>query len=193
MSAPPMHRIVKVGGSLLTRPEFSEALRAWYQAQTPARTMMVFGGGQLIDAIRRRDRLCPGDPDVVHWQCVELLQKTFEVVIQRLADWPVIDKKGAIGRDCWSELSTRQPTLLSIRSFYDRDSQTALPTNWDTTTDSIAAELARQTDADELVLLKSCDIDPSEDIATLTKKGIVDAAFAQFATDVQSIRIEKLP
>ena len=85
------------------------------------------------------------------------------------------------------------PLLVSVRSFYHRQSRHALPLDWSTTTDSISAALAIETDADELVILKSCEVDAAADATTLAEQGIVDPAFPRAASRVKSIRIEKLP
>jgi len=51
-------------------------------------------------------------------------------------------------------------------------------TNWDVTSDSIALELARRLNAERLVLVKSCEIDPKSSVVELAEAGIVDRRFA---------------
>lgn len=187
-----MRRVVKVGGSLLLRGDLPESLRHWIESQAAAQTFVVFGGGELIDAIRHLDQLRPGDPSEVHWRCVDLLQVTFEIASTWLADWPRVDTTENVGDALAALTNCRPAALVSVRSFYRRDSGSRLPLNWNTTADSIAAELAVQVDADELVLLKSCDIDPFADTESLAQRGIVDRSLATISPRVKSIRVEKL-
>ena len=54
-------------------------------------------------------------------------------------------------------------------------------TNWDVASDSIALDLARKLNAERLVVVKSCAIDPAASLAELTLAGILDGRFASFA------------
>lgn len=187
-----MQRVVKVGGSLLLRKDLCESLRRWLEQQSPARTYVVFGGGELIDAIRHLDRVHPADPKQVHWRCVDLLQFTFEIAASWLDDWPRIDTQSGVAAAA-ARLPRFDPAVLvSVRSFYHRDSGLRLPTNWDTTTDSIAAELAVQIDADELVLLKSCRVESPIEAESLANRGIVDRSLPLISPQLKSLRVEKL-
>ena len=71
-----MRRVVKVGGSLLTRTDLQSKLTEWLDRQGKAQHLLVIGGGELIDAIRRLDRIRPADSSDVHWQCIDLLDVT---------------------------------------------------------------------------------------------------------------------
>ena len=206
-----MRRVVKVGGSLLLQSKLAESLREWIAGQPAAQTLVIFGGGELIEAIRRLDQLRPGDPGEVHWRCVELLQATFDIASSWLVDWPRIDTTGDFDEALAAITSGSPATLVSVRSFYRRDSGSQLrrdpgdsgsqlpgdsgsqlPLNWSTTTDSIAAELAVKVGADELVLLKSCDVDPEADALQLARKGIVDPVFPRVAGKLPAFRVERL-
>ena len=52
--------------------------------------------------------------------------------------------------------------------------------NWDITSDSLAAWLAKALSADELILVKSAVIDARLSITELAEQGIVDKAFCSF-------------
>jgi aspartokinase-like uncharacterized kinase len=56
-------------------------------------------------------------------------------------------------------------------------------THWGHTSDSIALDLARQLNAERLVLVKACDVDSSHSLADLGQASIVDAEFAGRSTD----------
>ncbi len=187
-----MRRVVKVGGSLLSRGDFAEALLQWIAKQPPAQTLVVIGGGNLIDAIRQLDRIHPGDPVEVHWRCVDLLQVTFELVSGWIAQWPKIDSAEQLSAELDLPGEPDGPVIVSVRSFYGRDSKVDLPLDWSTTADSIAAALAIGVDADELVLLKSCEIADPLDLRDAFRREIIDEALLALAARVRSIRMESL-
>jgi len=51
-------------------------------------------------------------------------------------------------------------------------------TNWEVTSDSIALDLARRLNAERLIVVKSCEIDPKSSLAQLAAAGIIDQRFA---------------
>ncbi len=187
-----MRRVVKVGGSLLTRSDLLDALPQWLARQSPARTLLVVGGGELIDAIRHLDQQRPGVSAEVHWRCVDLLQVTFEIAAKWFERWHQIDAPNRLSAMIDSADPVDNPTLVSVRSFYGRGYGFDLPTDWSTTTDSIAAAMAIEIQAEELVLLKSCRVDPSANLQQLAREGVIDTAFPKLSADLQTIRIEQL-
>jgi len=68
-----MLQVVKLGGSLLTRPSLIEDLHQWRCRQRHRQTLAIVGGGRMIDAVRQWDRLRPAASPDVHWLCVDLL------------------------------------------------------------------------------------------------------------------------
>lgn len=187
-----MRRVVKVGGSLLLRDDLTHSLRQWIARQPAATTLVIVGGGELIDAIRHLDQVRPSDPALIHWLCVDLLQSTFRLASMGFPGWPAIDSARELQRVTASSSEAGETFLVSVRSFYGPDSESELPVSWDTTSDAIAAELAVQVDADELVLLKSCQVDPDADVDSLARCGVVDQSLRMIAPHVKSIRVERL-
>lgn len=189
-------RVVKIGGSLLLREDLVVAVEFWLAQQSPAETLVVVGGGELIDAVRRLDQVRPLDPVSLHWRCVALLDTTLEMAEQWFR-WPSVwcsdEFKDAIANG----FSTDLPTLISAKSFYRPDSEyresDRLPHDWRTTTDSIAALLGILTRADEVALLKSCDVDGSEQLRELVDRGIVDGALPQLNLKGIQLRVARLP
>jgi aspartokinase-like uncharacterized kinase len=191
-----MRRVVKVGGSLLLRDDLLTALPRWLASQVDSETLIIVGGGELIDAIRNLDRVHGGDAVETHWLCVDLLDTTFRIV-SGWFDWDRITTPQAFQEGITSGFSLPSPTLVSPRAFYTRDqvdgSIITVPLDWRTTTDTIAALLALRTAADELVLLKSCEVDPAASLNQLAAKGIVDEALPTVQFSIGSIRVEQLP
>ena len=190
-------RVIKLGGSLLQSDNLKRRLREWISSQSNRRdsnteTLVVVGGGQLVDAIRRSDKTQPREPEVVHWQCVDLLESTHKIVRSMFPDWKVIDSPDEFENGMKMGFDGRVPTLVSVSSFYRRDTSCSLPTDWRTTSDSIAAYLSQITKSDELVLLKSCEVDPESTLKGLSEAGIVDQALPAFESVLRKIRAVRL-
>lgn len=192
-----MRRIIKIGGSMLLRDNLASAVNQWLTAHPADQTMIIVGGGKLIDAVRELDQQHTMPPQQTHWICVDLLTATACFAADVLG-WPLIKTEQE-----WKEIlqlkktfpSSQLPTVITPAVFYNKStsvSDTQIPHDWRTTTDSIAALLAHQVDADELVLLKSCSIDPQMSLVQLAEAGIVDEALPKVAREVRSIRIEQL-
>jgi len=177
-----MRRVLKVGGSLLLRRDLQQALAEWLDRQSQAETLVIVGGGQLVDAIRSLDRIRPGNPQEIHWLCVDLLETTFRLFASWF-DWDRIHSQEALRSRMQDGFSTQTPTLIAVSAFYDRGKASAdIPQDWRTTSDTLAALLARRTDADEIVLLKSCPVDSSASIQDLADLGFADLVCAEIAT-----------
>lgn len=189
-----MRRVVKVGGSLLLRPDLVADIDGWLDRQTDARNFFVVGGGAMIDAVRELDRLHGFDPSSTHWRCVELLRATFEMVSELFPRWDRIESLTEDG------LAGPYPSSAVVlpSCFYHRQSNNhplgaVIPEDWRTTTDTIAAILAHQINADELVLLKSCPVQPEASPTDLAKMEIVDAAFVSASARLRRVRVQRLP
>lgn len=196
-----MRRIIKIGGSMLLRDNLASAVNHWLSAHPAEQTMIIIGGGKLIDAVRELDQNHKMASEQTHWMCVDLLTATARFAAD-LFGWPLITTEQQ-----WKELvqggkkfpdsqsHEQQPTVITPTVFYNRSTNvpdTQVPHDWRTTTDSIAALLAHKIDADELVLLKSCPIAKHMSLSQLADSGIVDEAFPGVAEDLRSIRIEQL-
>jgi aspartokinase-like uncharacterized kinase len=185
-------RIVKVGGSLLQRPGLVRELGTWNARQSPARTGWVFGGGEIVDGMRRLDQRFSLDPKRVHWRCIELLRATWEVACELFPQWnPVNDPRTL---DHWVKQETKlSAVLISIQAFYypGVERGDTLPESWSTTSDALAGFLATRVRADELVLLKNCEVRHCTS-NELVERGIIDPILGRQVANFPSIRIELL-
>lgn len=197
-----MRRVIKIGGSLLRRDGVVGCLQNWLREQPPAETLAIVGGGEMIDAVRRLDDASACDPAWLHWQCVGLLQFTFQWIGRQLDDWQLhatpdqfTDLIGRLesSRQQGDGLNSDLPPmsvnhLIDVNSFYRPGQSAPLPEDWTTTTDAIAGWLAVIVDADELVLLKSCDVDENISLIELADRGVIDRALSGLADRVPPIR-----
>jgi aspartokinase-like uncharacterized kinase len=183
-------RIVKVGGSLLDWPLLKDKLVAWLASQSPARNVLLAGGGDLTDAIRRAQAIHQfGDQDA-HWMCVRALSVTAQMLSRILPD--------AMLATSLDELPAADSLEASVLVFdpsgWLRQEEPGapgqqLPHDWTATTDSIAARLATLTTASELVLLKSADPPPAASLAELAAVGYVDQHFFAAAMGLPLVRL----
>lgn len=186
-------RVIKLGGSCLDNPQLANAVRNWLLTLTPGQNLWIVGGGLAIDAMRQLASLHPLDEANMHWRCVKLLRASFEIVAELLPTWRAITERHA-----WQQLLAASPQaenyLLAVDSFYSRQSsqESQLPEGWATTTDAIAAYLARLSNADELILLKSCEVTESDPLQ-LAQQGIVDLAFPAAMPPATTLQLVTLP
>jgi aspartokinase-like uncharacterized kinase len=171
-----MLRVVKVGGSLLDWPPLAQVLPRWLARQSPARQVLVCGGGIWCDALRQAQRQFALPEQAMHWLCIEALTVTARLLTQILKLPPP--------ETDWRRAGAATPSpgacpavVLDPRSFLYEDEATlpgtVLPHDWTSTSDSFAARLAEVLAADELVLLKSAD-PPCRDLEELARVGYVD-------------------
>jgi 5-(aminomethyl)-3-furanmethanol phosphate kinase len=181
--APTNHRtlrVIKLGGSLLDCQDLGPRFQAWLALQPAAANLVVAGGGELVEAIRRIDRVRPLGELAAHRLCIRAMSLTAELAARVLgaavlAGWPLETDFVAV--------DDARPSVVDVSQFVAEDQQQSrdpLPESWQVTSDSIAARLAAVLGADELVLLKS-SLPEGDALEELTAEGYVDGFFARAA------------
>lgn len=189
-------RVLKLGGSLLTRREWPACLRSWLHSQPLALNLLIIGGGEIVEAVREIDEVHRINAAFAHWLCIDLLSSTLKIASHLLPEVPVITNAGELQSAVAAAHTHETPLayLVHVDAFYGRPTTTPmLPEDWGTTSDSLAAWLALQVNADELVLFKS--VAPPAGITSvveLADLGIVDRALVQLADRLKATRIVKL-
>ncbi len=166
--------VVKLGGSLLTRPQWPEELELLLPGlQQPL--LLIIGGGAVVDGLRAIDAEAPQPPALMHRLAIEAMRLTAAIVAESLT-LPIVttadDAHGAAILDV--------ATWLTIHA-------APLPEDWSVTSDSLAAAVAAAVDAD-LLLVKS--VPPpaaANDLQALSAAGWVDEAFPTAAHGVAGI------
>jgi 5-(aminomethyl)-3-furanmethanol phosphate kinase len=162
--------VVKLGGSLTADPALPQWLDLLAQLGG-GRVTIVCGGGGLADEVRRAQALWQFNDLAAHNMAVLAMAQTgYQLhamnptlqLVARKAEIPQVLHKGRAA--IW------QPFELQ------RDAPDAR-TNWSATSDTIALDLARDLNAERLVVVKSCAIDPSHTLAELGAAGVLDEAF----------------
>lgn len=207
-------RIVKLGGSLLDWEGTPRRIKQWLGQQTSAVNLWVTGGGKLVEEIRRFNQQFGIEQSKAHWICLDLMSINGRLLKSWFPDWRLCKSQTEIA----DALASGHTTNLIVdfarwlehwqQLLGNRMKQSRLTESWDVTSDSCAAYLADSLQADELVLLKSCQLNDSSDqvvlagggndnlrntqIEDLTEQGVIDASFDQFAKKIPVIRLVNL-
>jgi 5-(aminomethyl)-3-furanmethanol phosphate kinase len=166
--------VAKVGGSLYDLPDLRDRLKKWIRAQSHPHVLLVPGGGDGAEVIRRLDEAQRIGADAAHWLALRVLTVNAHF-LGELLGIPVV----AAPTD--DPVAMIDPHAFCIS---DEGNAGALPHNWDVTSDSIAARLAIVSNAD-LVLLKSVRLPPNLTWTQASTLGFVDLAFPDFCKDCQ--------
>ncbi|QGJ70370.1 Amino acid kinase [Planctomycetales bacterium 10988] len=202
MNPPPTRslRVLKLGGSLFDLPSLSERISAWMASQPRACHLLVPGGGALADVIRSWDQTHTFDQRLAHqlaWQTMTLSSQfirdccpgstLLSAEFFKDADHPL------------QEIVNFSPDSLSIidtYSFYQAEGGTgpfsSLPNSWEVTSDSIAAILAQELHAEELVLFKSSLPVSGTTPTDWATAEIVDTYLPRIAPHLPKIRLVNL-
>ena len=163
--------VVKIGGSLSSNP----ILPAWLDLLAQCgggRVTVVCGGGGFADEVRRAQSHWRFDDLSAHNMAVLAMAQTAYLMHGLNPALHLTRSKADIRR-----VLQNGRTALWLPYELQRD-QADANTNWEVTSDSIALDLARRLNAERLVLVKSCAINPNASLAELAETGIVDRRFA---------------
>ena len=183
-------RVVKLGGSLLDWDSLPRRLRHWLDAQPPARTLLIAGGGRWADSVRDdRRRL---DERTAHWMCIDAMSITARLVAEWMSEAALLEDLGSF----LAATKATPLTILDAKSFLREVEPTLpgerLPESWNVTSDSIAARVAQYVAAEELVLLKSTlPIGPANPQAW-AEAGYVDRFFPRASGELRQVRCVNL-
>jgi 5-(aminomethyl)-3-furanmethanol phosphate kinase len=163
--------VVKLGGSLGTDTLLPQWLDLLVQLGG-GRVTVVGGGGGFADEARRLQ---------THWQFNDLAAHNMAVLAMAQTAYQLQALNPGL------QLATRKSdirrvlhsghTALWLPFELQRDTADT-STHWGHTSDSIALDLARKLNAERLVLVKSCSIDPALSLGDLGRAGVVDTGFA---------------
>jgi 5-(aminomethyl)-3-furanmethanol phosphate kinase len=167
--------VVKIGGSLAFAPELGDWLAA---LETSGKIMPVVvpGGATFADEVRLAQKL-RGFPDAFAHRMAVLAMEQYGLMLCALARRLVPAATPA--EIAAAHEAKKIPVWMADAMTKDRPDIAA---DWDMSSDSLAAWLARELGADTLVLVKAAP--PPERSAAaqaLSDSGYVDKAFAQMA------------
>jgi 5-(aminomethyl)-3-furanmethanol phosphate kinase len=167
--------VVKIGGSLLGDASLPQWLDLLAQLGG-GRVTIVCGGGGFADEVRRVQ---------AHWQFDDLAAHNMAVLAMAQT------AQLARGLNPMLQLATNEADIRRVlhgghtavwQPFELMRAQPNAHTNWNVTSDSIAVELARNLNAERLVVVKSCEVDRHASLAQLSDAGVLDRRFAAIAS-----------
>ena len=166
--------VAKVGGSLYDHPHLGAGLSQWV-GQLAGPVLLVPGGGDFAEAVRRLDRTHELGDEASHWLALRAVSLAAHFLAGLLPGAEMVQVPG-------------QPFRLGVLdgfTFARKDDGFSgfLPHTWAATSDSLAARAAAVFRADRLVLLKSIDVPPGTDWAEAAGRGWVDSHFPTAARD----------
>jgi hypothetical protein len=156
--------VMKIGGSLLARPGWPEAV-AGLLAATAGPRVLVVGGGPVVDGLRAIDAAAPRPAGVMHWLAIEALGITARLVAE------------ATGLPLAETPEAREIVVLDVPRWLRIDPR--LQEGWHVTSDSIAAVVAAR--AGGGLLLAKSEPPSGADLWHLAAAGWVDAHFPEAA------------
>ncbi len=190
-------RVIKLGGSLLTLSDLNERFQRWCDDNPHPMSLIIVGGGGLVDAVRDIDRIHRLPDSFSHWLCIDLLRHTARLAHQILSHVDIYETQDRL-REALSQSgspSTASVTaIVQVNLFFQRNyPNMVLPESWDITSDSIAAAFAQTHAADELVVMKSADY-PEDDsrVNQVVTAGFVDRYFDELSASVARVRFINL-
>ena len=177
--------IFKLGGSLLTLPDLATRVSAVFEQRLGRPCAMLVGGGAAVDVIRDWDRTHALGDEAAHHLALQAMRLTARYVEALLPAARIVADAASL-RESWSE---GKFPLLDAESFLDdaeRQQRLTIPHSWDATSDSIAAWLATELRASELVLLKSAPR-PAADMGAAVSADLIDACFPDAAARIPQL------
>ena len=181
-------RVIKIGGSLLDKPEIANELQRWIAIQDKAFNILIVGGGMLVEAIHRYSQIHRTSDGDAHELCLSAMSVTARMFfIQWSGELPVC--RSLV--ECRAGNASGGVCLLDVQEIFN-DAATvhwgAMPRDWSVTSDSIAAYVASAIEAVELVLLKSASLPQPPSAERAAEMGYVDPYFPTLAGQLRSVR-----
>ncbi len=167
-----MSCVIKLGGSLLDAAVMFDCLSA--VGRYADRVVIVPGGGMFAEQVRIAQGLCRFDDVAAHRMAILAMQQMALLMHSLQPGFAIVDKLESM-RSAW-----QIHRVLIWSPQVDQLDSGGVSASWDISSDSLAAWLAGQIGADELLLVKSASIADAATLPVLQQQGIVDAAFLHF-------------
>ncbi len=182
--------VIKLGGSLYGNPLLQDWLSA-ISEHGRGKAIIVPGGGSFADAVRHAQKKIGFDDITAHRMALLAMEQAAVMLAGMHSEFVLAKNKQAIE----TALNNKKiPLWLPVQMALAADD---IPATWDMTSDSLAAWLAREVGATDLLLVKSCELGDNIDIMALAKRGIVDLLLPQFIAQAkfttQVVNIHHLP
>jgi len=168
--------VVKLGGSLLGMPELKQWLDVFAE-HGDGKVVIVPGGGIFADAVRESQLLTDISDPIAHTMAVMAMDQYGVMMTGLNAQLVTASSELEIAERGWQHRAI--VWLPSNMVCADE----AIPTNWQVTSDSLAAWLAAKLNAEHLILVKQNRPHAAQiSVDRLIKDGMLDEHFGDFAS-----------
>lgn len=141
--------VIKIGGALLSLDDALPRTLAALELLSSERSFVVVpGGGPFADAVRSVHERHSLSPDDAHWMAILGMDQYAILLASRMRSAELVHRHGEVAR---ARARGRIPVLAPSRWLREAD---PLPHSWDVTSDSIAAWVATEVGARQLILIK---------------------------------------
>lgn len=166
--------IIKLGGSLLGTDELRQWLALVVQ-HGDGRVVIVPGGGIFADTVRAVYNQVHMSETCAHALAVSAMNQFGTLLIDQMPELVPAHSELEIAERSWQHRGiVWMPSNMVMADGDD------IPQSWDVTSDSLALWLANKLSAQHVLLVKSQRPEPNSTLAELTRKGLIDPAFASF-------------
>ncbi|PPC90435.1 MAG: uridylate kinase [Methylobacter sp.] len=170
--------VIKLGGSLLPTQSLVQCLECLERSFQNHAVIVVPGGGIFADQVRLSQQLLGFNDTAAHRMAILAMQQ-MAILLQALSP----------GFDIAPHLPEINPLEVGAGKLIwspdiERLDTAGIPASWEVTSDSLAAWLAAQLHAEELIVLKSAAINPADSLQDLQAEGVLDSAFCRYAENV---------
>ena len=184
--------VLKLGGSLLDLSDLSVRIQSVFANLNGDRPLLICGGGNAADIVRRWHQCFRLDEERSHWLALVAIRLNQQLLLDLLPKLELVANRAA-AESVWQR--DRVP-LLDLAEFMRTEEASLdvhewLPHTWEVTSDSLAAWVALRWPASQLVLLKSIDWPFDEQVVShrlVAERGLVDAYFPTIARNLPTIR-----
>lgn len=173
--------VVKLGGSLLGSPELAHWLDTLVKF-SDGKVVIVPGGGLFANSVREAQMISNASDEVAH-QLALMAMDQFGVLLAGMnAGLVTASSELEIAERGWQH---RGIVWLPSKMVM---ADSAIPQNWQVTSDSLSAWLANKLGAEQLVLVKSKSLityqkQTSTKLQTMVDDELIDSQFVNFAKD----------
>ncbi len=182
--------VLKLGGSLLDLSDLSVRIQSVFANLNGDRPLLICGGGNAADIVRRWHQCFRLDEERSHWLALVAIRLNQQLLLDLLPKLELVANRAA-AESVWQR--DRVP-LLDLAEFMrteeaSLDVHERLPHTWEVTSDSLAAWVTMRWPAERLILLKSVDLPNAQthDPEQLVKQGLIDSFLPQLTNSIPTI------
>jgi aspartokinase-like uncharacterized kinase len=147
--------VIKVGGALLSVPNALPRVLSELERLSLDHSLLVIpGGGPFADAVRAVHEAHTLTPDDAHWMAILGMDQYAVLLASRIRNAQLVHRRDELAR---APERGRVRVLAPYRWMREAD---PLPHSWDVTSDSIAAWVACEIGARQLILIKPSAAEP---------------------------------